>query len=462
MSADAFKTSSGTLAWDNAANWSTGSVPGAADDVTINAPSSGNSTVTIAAADPAYTVQSLTMAGTGANAMVDLLSDSGRLTVTGNTSITSAELFVQNGGQLTLGSATIGNFGALQVGTFGAGATGSLTATSLSGTGFSEFLVNGSANVGSLSGILDIIVYAGGTLTAASTAGNNGFVLRGGTVSLSTTATSVADGFEVVNASKVDLTGLQFQQGETVQVTRNSTGTVPTYTATIRSAQGATLFTFSALQPGNGTNAPLVNVSQDALGDTLVSLACYTPGTLIATPAGAVAAGRLRIGDCVTTLDGEAKAIVWIGRRSYAGRFLARQPHLLPVRIQAGALGNGLPRRDLLVSPCHAMFLDGVLVPAGSLVNGTTIRQETRAERVDYVHIELAQHDVIFAEGAPSETFLDDDTRNAFHNVSEYAALYGDCSAPEPIYYAPRLTDGFEVEAIRARLGGAAQRLHAA
>ena len=76
--------------------------------------------------------------------------------------------------------------------------------------------------------------------------------------------------------------------------------------------------------------------------------------------------------------------------------------------------------RDLLVSPCHAMFLDGLLIPASSLVNGTTIRQESWVERVEYVHIELAEHDVIFAEGAPSETFLHDDSRNVFQNASEF------------------------------------------
>ena len=453
MSAEVFKTSGATLAWDNGANWSTGTVPQAGDDVTINAPSSGDSTVTIAATDPAYTVQSVSMTGTGPNGAVDKLSVNGKLTVTGATSVTSADLFVQNGGQLALGATAIGNFGAIQVGGYGTGAAGTLTAATLSGSGFSEFLVlNGTASVGNLSDILDIVVYAGGALAAATTSGNNGFVLEGGAVSLSTTATSLADNFEVVNRSTVDLTSLPYQPGETVQLTPNNSGTVQTYSATIRSAQGATLFTFDSVQAGSSSGTPLVTVSQDAHGDTLVSMACYTPGTAILTPSGERAAGDLRIGDVVTALDGSAKPIVWIGRRSYGGRFLARQPHLLPVRIQAGALGGGLPRRDLLVSPCHAMFLDGLLVPASSLVNGATICQDTRADRVDYVHIELAKHDVIFAEGAPSETFLDDGSRNAFHNASEFSTLYGEASAKDPVYYAPRVTDGYAVEAIRARL----------
>ena len=454
MSADAFNTSNATLAWDNAANWSTRAVPQPGDDVTINAPSSGNSTVSIAATDPAYIVQSLSITGTGYNGQVDVLSVNGNLTVTGATSITSADVFVQGGGQLTLGSATIGTFGSLEVGQL-FGTAGIFNVSALSGSSFSEFLVSeGTATVGTMSGVQDVLVYAGGSLAVGTTTGNNGFILEGGVVSFSTTASSLADEFEIVNPSTVDLTSLAYQPGETVSVTPNAGGYIQTYTATIHSASGATLFTFNSVQPGHSASAvPLVNVSRDANGATLVSMACYTPGTLIRTPAGETPAGNLRIGDLVTTLDGTAEPIVWIGRRSYAGRFLARQPHLLPVRIQAGALGDGLPKRDLLVSPCHAMYLDGVLVPAASLINGHTIRQDSYAERVDYVHIELAEHDVIFAEGAPSETFLDDDSRNAFHNVSEFAALYGDAPVGKPIYYAPRLTDGFEVEAIRLRLG---------
>ena len=149
------------------------------------------------------------------------------------------------------------------------------------------------------------------------------------------------------------------------------------------------------------------------------------------------------------TAAGPSEPIVWVGRRSYAGRFLAGQSHLLPIRIGAGALGAGLPHRDLLVSPCHAMFLDGVLVPAASLVNGSTITQERAAQRVDYIHLELATHDAVLAEGAPSETFVDDGSRGVFHNAAEHGG--GEPDGPAE-YFAPRVTQGYQLEAIRRRL----------
>ncbi len=183
------------------------------------------------------------------------------------------------------------------------------------------------------------------------------------------------------------------------------------------------------------------------------NLPCFCAGTRIQTTHGEVLVESLAAGDLVITAAGVAEPVHWIGRRSYTARFVVGRPHLTPVTIRAGALGDGLPRRDLRVSPLHAMFIDGLLIPAGCLVNRATIVQDRDGRGVDYYHVELRQHDVILAEGAPTETFLDDDSRGMFQNAAEFVPQPG----PEPSDYCARRVDcGFELEAIRRRLDAVA------
>jgi hypothetical protein len=124
---------------------------------------------------------------------------------------------------------------------------------------------------------------------------------------------------------------------------------------------------------------------------------------------------------------------------------------LHPVRFRAGSLGGGRPLRDLLVSPEHAMFLDGVLVPAKFLVNGATIVIEADLPSVEYFHLELPAHDLVIAEGAACESFVDDDSRQLFDNAAEYAQLYPNAPAPGNTC-APKLEAGSLLQAIRRRL----------
>ncbi|MFT8804022.1 MAG: Hint domain-containing protein [Acetobacter aceti] len=179
---------------------------------------------------------------------------------------------------------------------------------------------------------------------------------------------------------------------------------------------------------------------------------CYCPGTLIATPDGERPIEALSIGDIILTASGESRPIRWIGRRSYDGRFAAGNPDILPVVIQAGALEGDLPRRTLRVSPLHAMALDGKLIPVSLLINGSSITQMRTPRRVDYIHIELDSHDLLLAEGAASETFVDDDSRAMFHNASEYEVLYPEEKRQAARFCLPRIEDGPQLEAIRQRL----------
>lgn len=143
---------------------------------------------------------------------------------------------------------------------------------------------------------------------------------------------------------------------------------------------------------------------------------CFTPGTLIATPGGPQPVEQLREGDKVQTRDSGAQEILWIGSRRITGARLYVMPQLRPVRIHAGALGLGRPEQELLVSPDHRMLLRGahvqalfntpeVLVAAGDLVDGRTILPDASVREVTYIHLMLASHQVLWANGVETDSF---------------------------------------------------------
>jgi hypothetical protein len=186
-------------------------------------------------------------------------------------------------------------------------------------------------------------------------------------------------------------------------------------------------------------------------------VACYGRGTLIEIARGQKKVEDLSIGDKVRTASGELRQIKGIGRRSYGGRFIMGRKDILPICFKRGSLADNVPKRDLWISPHHAMAFDDdahgrVLIEAKDLVNGVSIVQAEQVDSVQYLHIEFETHDVIIAEGALSETFVDDVSRGMFHIAHEYAALYPDDAARTARYCAPRLDEGYEIEAIRRRL----------
>jgi hypothetical protein len=114
------------------------------------------------------------------------------------------------------------------------------------------------------------------------------------------------------------------------------------------------------------------------------------------------------------------------------------------------------------VSPEHAMYIDGMLIPAALLVNGGSIAQEEWVDEVTYFHLEFDSHEVIVAEGAASESFVDDESRQLFDNASEYHELYPRSTSQPARFFAPRIEDGYELEAVRQRLAARAESARSA
>jgi hypothetical protein len=200
-------------------------------------------------------------------------------------------------------------------------------------------------------------------------------------------------------------------------------------------------------------------INQRGFSIALNAALCFMPGTMIRTPGGEVAVEMIACGDHVMTTDGRTEKVSWIGRQTVSLRF-ADPLRVLPIRIKAGALGEDVPSRDLLLSPDHAILVGEVLIQAGALVNGTSIVRETNVPQTfTYYHVELDDHSLILAENVPAETFVDNVDRLAFDNWAEHQALYPEGRQINEMPY-PRAKAFRQVpKAIRALLAERAERL---
>lgn len=150
---------------------------------------------------------------------------------------------------------------------------------------------------------------------------------------------------------------------------------------------------------------------------TIPMVICFAAGTRILTPNGSVPVEGLAEGDRVVTRDHGVQVIRWIGATELSAAYLQANPELKPIRFAKGSLGENLPERDLQLSRQHRVLArdwqaelvfgagDGVLIPAFSLLNDSTIRVHERPDGVIYYHIAFAQHEVVYAEGVEAESF---------------------------------------------------------
>jgi hypothetical protein len=148
-----------------------------------------------------------------------------------------------------------------------------------------------------------------------------------------------------------------------------------------------------------------------------------TTGTRILTARGEVPVEALREGDAVETAAGDFRPVVFLGHRRVDCARHPRPREVWPVRVRADAFADGVPGRDLLLSPDHAVFIDDILIPLQHLINGSTIAQEA-ADEVVYWHVELPEHAVLFAESLPCESHKVGTGRTAFANGGKVTQLH--------------------------------------
>ena len=492
--------------WSNGSSWSHGAAPTSAQSVSVSdnlGAFTGSYTVTvdlpgqvagsIAISAPSGSSATLKVLGTGGLSVGgssasnrtagDLLtSDNGTLNVAGGrVSITGslnnnngsvvltggavvmADNYAQNAGQLSIGGSglpstlTLTGGGYSQTaGTASVLAGGQITTTSLlvsDSTMTIDGLVNDSGALALTSltypGFIDLD--AGGQLDigGATSAGAITFE-TGGLLEFTSTNASVLTSQLLGTISglgagtgAVDFTGLTYSAQDTFTYTA-STGQVEIFDPS------DTELASVIINPGHNYQGQL-QLQSDGLTDHIeLAALCFCAGAVIATPTGDRPVESLAIGDLVMTADGQNEPVRWIGRRTYGGDLINGDRLMLPVCVKAGALSDCIPRQDLWLSPGHALSIDGQLVPAWRLINGVSVFQAETVDHVDYYHVELDRHTVLFANGAPAESFLDDGQRGQFQNVEDYHHRYPGAAAASPM--ASRLEAGMALQAIQRQI----------
>ena len=167
---------------------------------------------------------------------------------------------------------------------------------------------------------------------------------------------------------------------------------------------------------------------------------CFLRGTSILTPSSEVRIEHLKVSDRVETVRGQPLPIKWIGTHLFRKSRAHWNDRVMPIRVSRHAIDGRTPHADLYLSPDHALFLDGVLMPVKELVNGLSIvpALPAGAEVIEYFHILLDTHEAVLAEGVPAETcLLGHRGHEDFTNFIEYERLYGNEAPSVMVPFAP-------------------------
>lgn len=182
------------------------------------------------------------------------------------------------------------------------------------------------------------------------------------------------------------------------------------------------------------------------------SIPCLTTGTNICTPTGHVKVEDLKAGALVTNTEGQHRRLLAVFNRTLSRSDLIKNPKLFPVRISAGSLGQGLPHRDLVMSRQHRMAVSSkivermfgvpeVLIAAIKLIEVPGVFVDLSVERITYFHLLFSTHEIILAEGAPTESlFLGDEALNALPEQfrAEIESLFPAATAISNVMHACR------------------------